>query len=322
MYLHLCSWLTSNQLLPLASRATGKTGASISRGRSLCYTTAVSSLYHITLVQWIHFLILDITCNDSSSTAIMSTRVASRSVLLQEDVFRGLLIPKTVSKMSLTTCVFSTGGFPSNTKTGFIPCSRKVSVRKKRPVRGLQRRNKRTFDTILIVVEIVSEISIQLYCCSFWLCQIAWFYKGISNICAHMQIIYLDIHRQHKVKPQDAHIKSTHKQPKQWCEHFKQSDCRAVILDCLAAWKEFIILNKLGWKWGININDVLVHITKDLLSQVIQELTFVKESQHGTGSWQQTYPVRLLFLWGVTQHHQHHKHLNVVKHFPSIMSTN
>ncbi|TNN69858.1 hypothetical protein EYF80_019926 [Liparis tanakae] len=32
MYLRLCSWLTSNQLLPLASRATGKTGASISMG--------------------------------------------------------------------------------------------------------------------------------------------------------------------------------------------------------------------------------------------------------------------------------------------------
>lgn len=43
--------------------------------------------------------------------------------------------------MFLTTGVFSTGGFPSNTKTGFMSCSRKVSVRKNNPVRGLQRRN-------------------------------------------------------------------------------------------------------------------------------------------------------------------------------------
>lgn len=41
----------------------------------------------------------------------------------------------------LTTGVFSTGGFPSNTKTGFMSCSRKVSVRKKSPVRGLWRRH-------------------------------------------------------------------------------------------------------------------------------------------------------------------------------------
>lgn len=43
-------------------------------------------------------------------------------------------------KVSLTTAAFSFGGFPSNTKTGLISCSRKVSVRKKRPVRGLERK--------------------------------------------------------------------------------------------------------------------------------------------------------------------------------------
>lgn len=52
------------------------------------------------------------------------------------------------SKVSLTTGVFSPGGFPSNTKTGLMSCSRKVSVRKNTPVRGLQRRNKVNFTQI------------------------------------------------------------------------------------------------------------------------------------------------------------------------------
>lgn len=42
-----------------------------------------------------------------------------------------------------TVAVFSSGGVPSNTKSGFMSCSRKVSVRKKTPAMGLQRENQK-----------------------------------------------------------------------------------------------------------------------------------------------------------------------------------
>ena len=43
---------------------------------------------------------------------------------------------------TLTTASFSPGGLPSNTNTGLMSCSRKVSVRKKIPVIGLKTPNK------------------------------------------------------------------------------------------------------------------------------------------------------------------------------------
>ena len=110
----------------------------------LCNTTDVCCLSHIVWnsLSGSYVFINQNMLGDQGSTTIISTGLWPMTLLQSPGgcVRYHVESDDTDSKVSLTTAAFSSGGFPSNTKTGFMSCSRKVSVRKKRPVRGLQRK--------------------------------------------------------------------------------------------------------------------------------------------------------------------------------------